>query len=173
VRVSWTAPNNGGSPITSYDVRVVNLAGARVGELWSTTGTALTVTGLQNGRDYFFAVRAVNALGNGKWSQEFGATPVGPPGAPAVQGVDPRNRSVLVRWADPTDNGGSTITGFRVQVQTLDGRQGGALRSADRFANRLLVTNLTNGRAYRFRVQALNALGASPWSGTMRTTPRR
>ena len=88
-----------------------------------------------------------------------------------MAGVDPRNKSVLVRWTDPADDGGSTITGYRVQVQTLDGAQVGILRRADALANRLLVTGLKNGKSYRFRVQALNAEGASAWSGSLRTTP--
>ena len=88
-----------------------------------------------------------------------------------MTGVDPRNKSVLCRWTAPADDGGSAITSYRVQVQTLDGQQVGTLRRADAPANRLLVTGLNNGKSYRFRVQALNAEGASAWSGLMRTTP--
>ena len=61
----------------------------------------------------------------------------------------------------PGDDGGSDITGYRVQVTTLDGRQVGTLRRADGLTNHLRVSGLTNGTMYRFRVQAVNNAGAS------------
>ena len=84
MRVSWTAPDDGGSPITRYEVRVTRLDGTE--ELRSTTGTTLDVTGLTNGEDYFFAVRAENARGLGPWSPEVGAVPRGGTGCAAHDG---------------------------------------------------------------------------------------
>jgi Ca2+-binding RTX toxin-like protein len=174
VGVDWDAPNDGGSPITGYEVRVIDIEGAQVGDLRSTTTiTRFDVTGLTNGDDYFFSVRAENAEGFGPWSPEVGAVPRGRAGAPDMSGVDPRNKSVLCRWTDPADDGGSNITGYTIQVQTLNGRQVGKLRRADGLANRLVVSGLDNGRAYRFRVRAVNAAGASIWSASLRASPRR
>ncbi|HEU5454141.1 MAG TPA: fibronectin type III domain-containing protein, partial [Nocardioides sp.] len=168
-RVTWTAPFDGGSLITGYELRITDPAGTQV--VRSTTDTTLTVTGLTNGTTYRFAVRAINEEGPGPYSPQVTGVPRTTPEAPQMTGVDPRNRSVRVRWADPADDGGSPITGYRVLVLTLDGRQVGSLRRADALANQLLVTGLQNGRSYRFRVQALNAVGASPWSTSMRTRP--
>jgi Ca2+-binding RTX toxin-like protein len=173
LRVTWSAPaDDGGSPVTGYEVRVKNLADQVVTTMQTTTRAA-TVTGLQNGREYFTSVRALNVRGGGAWSIERQAIPAGRPGAPRLNGVDPRNRSVLVRWSAPADDGGSDITGYRVQVRTPAGRQVGALRRTDGVTHRLLVGRLDNGTTYTFRVRAVSSGGASAWSSAMRARPHR
>jgi len=169
VRLTWTAPFDGGSMITGYDVRITSPDGTQ--RVRSALDTTFNVTGLTNGSTYRFAVRANNEEGPGPWSAEATAVPRSTPGAPHLVGVDSRNRSVRVRWTAPADDGGSPITGYRVLVLTLDGQQVGALRQAGPVASQLLVTGLQNGRSYRFQVQARNELGASPWSSMMRTKP--
>jgi hypothetical protein len=60
--IGWTAPNDGGSPITRYTVM------SRPGGVSTTTAGRITsalVTGLTNGRTYTFSVIATNAVGNG------------------------------------------------------------------------------------------------------------
>ena len=62
VVLSWTAPaSDGGSAITKYQVSKDN------GENWTDVGlnTSHTFTGLTNGTEYTFKVRAVNSVGNG------------------------------------------------------------------------------------------------------------
>jgi hypothetical protein len=173
VAASWAAPgNNGGSPITGYEVRVTDLEGLQVGGLRPSPDRTLTVTGLTNGTEYFFEVRAINAQGAGPWTTPIGAVPATQPGAPQLVSVSPRNHGALVAWEHPADDGGRAVTRFLVQVRTLSGQQVGALRSADRFANRLRVTGLKNGRTYTFRVRAENSMGASAWSNVMRARPR-
>ncbi len=66
----WTAPNNGGSPITSYDVQYSSDSGTN----WTLvtdpiSATSYTIPSLTNdGTSYNVQVRAVNALGTGGWS---------------------------------------------------------------------------------------------------------
>ncbi len=81
--VSWSAPAwDGGSPITSYDVRHIATGDEQaLPSNWTLqesawTGGALTyaITGLEAGRRVV-QVRAVNANGNGRWSA--GASPTG------------------------------------------------------------------------------------------------
>ena len=169
--VNWTPPaNNGGSPITGYEVRVVNVAtNAQVGALRPAgpTATSLVVTGLTNGTQYRFQVRALNAVGAGPYSALSNTvTPATVPGAPQI--VNPPiagNASATVRWNAPANNGGSPITGYEVRVFDDDANvQVGALRPAGPTATSLVVTGLTNGTQYRFQVRALNAIGASAFS---------
>jgi hypothetical protein len=171
VVVSWTEPANGGALITGYEVEVVDGNGLQVGDLRSTTDTTFDVTGLTNGQEYFFRVHAINEEGPGGWSPAVLGVPSARPGAPTLEGLDARNRSVNVRWTPPADNGGSPITLYRVQVLTGDGQQVVKTRRVDAPARHLLVEGLVNGRSYRFQVRAVNAAGASPWSASMRIKP--
>ncbi|WP_234754965.1 fibronectin type III domain-containing protein, partial [Arthrobacter ramosus] len=63
--VSWTAPANGGSPITSYAVTPSSggTALAPVTVSGNPPSTTATVTGLSNGTAYTFTVTATNAVG--------------------------------------------------------------------------------------------------------------
>lgn len=63
VRLNFTAPNNGGSPITGYEVLTSSDHLFEFG-----TSLPIVVKGLQNGQVYTFEVRAVNAAGPGEWS---------------------------------------------------------------------------------------------------------
>lgn len=62
VTLNWTAPaNDGGAEISRYEVSRDN------GTTWviADTSTSHTFTGLNNGTEYTFKVRAVNSAGNG------------------------------------------------------------------------------------------------------------
>jgi Fibronectin type III domain/Glyoxal oxidase N-terminus/Kelch motif len=81
--VSWTAPNNGGSPIASYTVTpyIGNAAQTPTVISGSPPGTSTTITGLTNGTSYTFAVTATNAVGTGPPSSPSAAvTPTAPNG---------------------------------------------------------------------------------------------
>ncbi len=109
--VSWTAPFNGGSPITGYTV-----TSDPAGGTGSTVGaTSTTVTGLSNGVSYTFTVTATNAIGTSDPSAPSNSvTPQAPtaPDAPTNVTASPGNASASVSWTAPF-NGGSPITGTR------------------------------------------------------------
>ena len=82
VVLSWTAPASGDAP-TGYEYHA---AGAGITSSWtstSSTATTHTVTGLTNGTEYTFQVRAMNAGGTGLASASVKATPMAPD--PGVQ----------------------------------------------------------------------------------------
>lgn len=83
--VSWTAPNNGGSPITAYTVTPYIGTTAQTPIPVAPTTTTTTVTGLANGTSYTFTVTATNAIGTSPATTSASVTPT----APAV--VTPAN----------------------------------------------------------------------------------
>ncbi|WP_433791873.1 peroxidase family protein [Actinoplanes sp. CA-252034] len=94
------------------------------------------------------------------------------PGAARIGVPAPAAAAVVVRWTAPTDNGGSPVQRYEIQVLT-GGRATGVLRTAPAGAAVQTVTGLTNGTVYRFRVRAVNALGAGAWSAeSVAVTPR-
>jgi Ca2+-binding RTX toxin-like protein len=95
------------------------------------------------------------------------------PGAARIGKPDPAAAAAVVRWTAPADNGGSPIQRYEIQVLNGAGSQTGALRTAPAGAAVQTVTSLVNGTAYRFRVRAVNALGAGAWSASSTAvTPR-
>ncbi|CAM3823180.1 Ig-like domain-containing protein [Smaragdicoccus niigatensis] len=83
VTLSYSAPNDNGSPITSYEVSMNGGAYSA----FSGTSSGGTVSGLTNGTSYTFKVRGVNAAGPGPDGGTSSAvTPFGPPKAPAISG---------------------------------------------------------------------------------------
>jgi hypothetical protein len=169
--VTWTAPADGGSPITGYTVERTN--GATVVLTNVPVSTSFTATGLVNGTAYSFRVRAANAVGSGAFSAASNTvTPVAPtaPGVPTIGTATADNASAVVRWTPPASNGGSAIIRYDVQVLNIANAQVGAIRQAAGAAtNNLTVTGLANGTPVHFRVRAVNVIGSSAQSGNSNT----
>jgi hypothetical protein len=58
-------------------------------------------------------------------------------------------------------------------VRNSSGKQVGTLRRAGPSTNHLLVTGLTRGRTYQFRVRAVSQASKSVWSSIASTRLRR
>ncbi len=157
---------DGNEDITEFQVQVVQ-GGAVIRTVTGIApgATSATITGLTNGTTYRFRVIAVNTVGASAASANSNAvTPragagTTAPGAPTIGTASAADRSATVRWT-PGADGGSTITGYQVQVRTgntlvrtVNGIPGNA--------GSTVVTGLTNGTAYNFRVRAINAVGSS------------
>jgi Ca2+-binding RTX toxin-like protein/methionine-rich copper-binding protein CopC len=120
VTVTWQAPaDNGGSPITGYEVRVLQ-NGTQVGQLRpaGAGATSLVIDGLTPG-SYTFTVAARNDIGLGAASGEFGPVNVVAGVAPTVTshvpdadatGVAP-DSNIDVFFSEPvTGYAGSNVT---------------------------------------------------------------
>ncbi|SDS37767.1 Fibronectin type III domain-containing protein [Friedmanniella luteola] len=156
--------------VTGFTVKVVDEAGAQVGELRPAPADAnsLVVTGLTNGTAYRFQVSATNAEGTSPYSPlSSPITPkapatVVPPDAPTIEVPTPRDASVTVRWAPPVVTGGARIDSYQVRVFDGDVQ----VRSQVVLGNSRTVdvTGLTNGTTYTFDVAATNSAGTGAFS---------
>lgn len=77
--VSWSAPANGGTPVTSYQVTPMLNGSPQtpVTVAGNPPSTATTVTGLANGSTYTFTVSATNSVGTGPSSAPSNAVTPG------------------------------------------------------------------------------------------------
>ena len=175
--VSWTAPAANGSPITGYSVTpYLNGTTAQAAQIFVSTATTQTVTGLTNGSAYTFKVAAINGVGTGSLSGASNScTPATTPGAPTIGTATRGNTSAVVTWTAPSSNGGAAITGYTVTPYL----NGTTAQTAQVFASTTTtqtITGLTNGSAYTFKVAATNSVGtgtqsAATGSITPATTP--
>jgi len=159
--LTWTAPSNGGDPITDYivDYRVS-------GDVpWTnfvdgvSASTGATVTGLTNGVTYEFRVRAVNGIGTAPDSNIASVTVSAPtvpstPSAPTASLVfNVIGQVASVAFTPPSANG-SAITSYTV-TSSPGGFTGTGATSP------IVISGLTNGQAYTFTVTATNGVGVS------------
>ena len=149
--VSFTAPaSNGGAAILSYTV-----TSAPGGLTATCPGSPCAVTGLTNGTAYTFTVHATNAVGNSaESSASAGVTPLSVPKAPTAVSATAGDGRATVSFAAPSDNGGTAVTSY-----TVTSAPGGLTATCP--GSPCVVTGLTNGTAYTFKVHATNAEGDS------------
>ena len=84
------------------------------------------------------------------------------PSAPSITSTLAGNGQVTVGWADPTNIGGSPITNFLVKYSANNGLTFTNFVHPVSAALSCVVTGLTNGTSYRFKVVAVNSSGISP-----------
>ncbi len=159
--LTWTAPSNGGDPITDYTVEY-RVSGA---VSWSTfndgvsSSSGATVTGLTNGTTYEFRVFAVNGVGTSSASNTASVTVLAPTAPNAPSGVSATSvfgisgGSVSVAFTAPSANG-SSITSYTVTSSPSNITATGS-------SSPIVVTGLTNNQAYTFTVTATNGVGTS------------
>jgi hypothetical protein len=168
--VTWSAPANGGSPITSYTITPYIGSAAQTATVVSGSppATSTTVTGLTNGTGYTFQVTATNGVGTGSASAPSNqVTPTAPtvPAAPTGVTATAGNQSATVKWTAPA-NGGSPITLYTVTPYQAGVAQPVTQISGSPPATTANVTGLTNGDQYTFTVTATNAVGSGPASAS-------
>ena len=168
VTLTWAASSD--ASITGYEYQVRS-----AGVAWSawkaisgsgSTTTSHTVTGLTNGTEYRFKLRAVNVSGAGKPGPSaspwyVSATPqLSPPAAPTGLTALAGSGTVVLTWDDPSD---VSITRYEYQMRWTGVGWGSwtAIPGSGSATRSHALTGLTNGTEYRFKLRAVNAAGAS------------
>lgn len=88
----------------------------------------------------------------------------GPPTGVTAQAID---QGAVVSWGPPASNGGSPITGYSVQV----GEGSRMVTCTTTTSTTCTVHGLMDGRTYRGKVRAINAVGQGKASKSAKFTP--
>jgi titin len=180
VNLSWAAPSsNGGFAISGYKIEFKTGSGA-FANLVSNTGTTTTSyahTGLTSGTTYVYRVSAINQIGTGAASSEASATPTGSSSSASVPGsvtsfvaTAASPTQVNLSWGAPSNNGGSAITGYKIEAKKGSGGSFETLvANSQSTATSFSHTGLTTGTTYYYRVSAVNSVGAGSQSETSAT----
>ncbi|PPF35142.1 hypothetical protein C5C10_08050 [Rathayibacter sp. AY1A3] len=92
------------------------------------------------------------------------------PSAPEQVHAESSGSSITVSWSEPSNDGGSPVTGYRVARDGTDAAGGGpwsTVVSADRRSQ--TFTNLRPNTSYTFTVRAINEIGAGETASVTRT----
>ena len=171
VALVWSAPaDDGDAPVTGYEYR--HAAGDAVpeGTPWRSAELNLewTVTGLTNGQQYAFEVRARNRVGEGAALGAL-ATPVGRLGVPASLTATAGDEEVELAWSAPADVGGAPVTGYEYRYAPGAAVPGDTPWRSAGLNLEWTVTGLTNGQRYAFEVRARNSVGEGEARGALAT----
>ena len=172
MEVVWSAPADGGSAITDYDVRYrAGRTGAWTLHAHTGTDAMVTVDGLQAGTYHEVQVRAENGVGAGPWSLSGSATTGGTaPSAPATVPAQPATPGLL--GASPTsiaavwiaaDDGGAAIEDYDVQYRAGNSGPWTSWPHVGT-ATHTIITGLREATSYFVQVRAENSVGESLWS---------
>ena len=108
---------------------------------------------------------------NIKASVTFKTDPVEPDAPRNVEITGFGDGELTVAWDAPLGNGGSTITGYKVQWKEVDTPNWDSPSEEPDDASPYTIENLTNGTRYDVRVLAVNDVGDGPPSGDVEGTP--
>lgn len=165
----WEAPaDDGGSPLIGYNLYrgLSSNDTALIDE--GLVITSFIDTNLINGVTYYYAVAAVNTIGEGSKGMING-TPKGLPSEPTGLRANAGDSFIHLFWEPPVSDGGSQIMGYK-------------LYKGDSFDNRtffldLGITNnfndtaVENGVRYYYSLRSYNIVGDDPLSSTISAYP--
>ena len=189
ITLSWGHPNNGA--ITKYQIRRRGVPIAHVGNkpdwnAWSDIPGSdkdtirHVVTGLPAGVKYYFRIRAVagtyvhGPVSYGSASSVIGvklvAAPAAPPPKPTGLAKVIGNGQVTLTWDKPNN---PAITGYQYKYWTGTPESGrwSDVSGSDKDTTSHVVTGLTNGTKYHFRIRAMAGRVAGVKSSSTSATP--
>ena len=158
ISVQWSAPvTDGGSPISGYRIYRGESPSDLFVLAYLSNGFSYSDLGLHPGITFYYAVAAVNSLGEGLLSQTCSATAnATAPSPPTNLTVSVSGNGLSLRWSVPSSGGGAEIIAYRIYRAS-----GGAplAQYAECIASSYLDGAAGRGVTYRYAVTAVNAQG--------------
>ena len=177
--LAWNPPvSNGGAPVTRYEASAGHGVGCVVNAVGALApATSCVITGLTNGRNYVFTVRAVNAQGPSLPSNTNPVFPATAPNAPVLVTAVGGAKSIVVTYHDSALLGGRTLDYYEYSLDAGATWNSAAnivccyTASGPSIVRSMRIIGLTNGHLYSIEVRARTAAGVSGASNILHATP--
>ena len=170
IELDWTAPlPRGTAPVTGYRIQRSSTGTGGWQNLAANTGsttTRYTDDGLSPGTTRYYRVLALSGARTSDWSNVAHATtddltvPDAPTGLRATPDGLKGSTQIRLNWSAPSNDGGSPITGYRIERAVI---RGGVwiihVASTGSATTTYLDTGLAPNTTRFYRVRALNAQG--------------
>src|SRR5690348_10343727 len=179
ITLNWNAPsNNGGSAIIGYKIARSSDGGSTWSTIVSNTGSTSTTysnSGLSPNTTYSYRVYAINSVGTSSPSNTASATTLiqvlAPQSPTGLSATAISSSQINLSWTAPSNNGGSAITGYKIEQSTNSGSTWSVIVSntgstGTTYSN----VGLAASTSYAYRVSAINSVGTSIPSGTASAT---
>lgn len=176
IDLAWTAPTSA-DPIVGYRIyQSTDGTSFDSGTDQLTTDLSKTITGLTNGSSYYFKVSALTGVSPYTVGTASGSSaaiiPRTIPGAPTSVTPTQQNSQISLAWTAPASNGGSSLTDYLIDYSSDSGSNWTTFSDSVSTSTSLVVTGLTNGTSYIFRVSAKNVAGTGlPSTSSATVTP--
>ncbi|MGA1873766.1 MAG: fibronectin type III domain-containing protein, partial [Thermoplasmatota archaeon] len=174
INLTWSPPSSdGGEEIISYRIYRGNSPQTDDMSYMAMVDPDILVyndTSPQNGRTYYYGIRAENVVSQGEWST-LSAVASTSPGAPIIYKVGRSDGALNISWYRPNDDGGIQDLSYNLYM----GENATALSriATDIDEEWYNITGLVNGRSYHIGVSARNWRGEGPLSDIVRAVPQR
>ncbi|KAL0267677.1 UNVERIFIED_CONTAM: hypothetical protein PYX00_009872 [Menopon gallinae] len=180
-KLKWEKPeDDGGMPVDHYVVERMDTDTGRWIPCAESKTPEAEISGLNEGKDYLFRVRAVNPEGESEPLETETATtaknPYNEPSAPGKPEVKDWGKSFAeLKWSPPENDGGAPITSYIIEKK--DEFSSKWQKGIEIIGNKTTakIPDLVEGMKYQFRVKAVNNGGVSkpsPPSDTILTKDR-
>jgi titin len=170
VSLTWTAPtDDGGSAIIRYRIFRSLSSGGPFTNIANTTGLSYTDFSVINGVTYYYNITAVNAEGEGPFSNQISVTPATVPTGPQNLQATYGDSQVSLTWIAPADDGGYTISEYMIYRATS--ATGPYTNIANTTGLSYTDFSVTNGVTYYYNITAVNAEGEGASSNQVSVTP--
>src|SRR5206468_1020053 len=138
-----------------------------------STSTTYSDVGLAHSTSYTYRVSAINSVGTGSPSSTASATTlaVAPSPPTGLRATSVSSSQINLSWTAPSDNGGSAITGYKIERSTDGGTTWTTLvANTGSTATTYSHTGLTHSPTHRSPDLAINSVGTSSPSSTVSAT---
>ena len=155
ISLQWEAPDhNGGMNIINYRIyRGTSTADLRPYRIVDRGTTSILDDELDQQLRYFYAVSAINDMGEGAISNTVSAVTTGDPDGPEITYSETGRSSISLRWEPPENDGGSPVDRYLVELEVIGG---GIYEDHVTKDTQITAVGLVEGRIYAVQVTCIN-----------------